>query len=473
MPQPRGRTKARRLLNSALASPWFVKRDWLQEFAGLAEEARLRGDDLTAAELRDRLRSALATLSPAQEAPEAITFDYGTPLGEGLRATVRDGVAIIPVMGPLYHYASEFDEVCGCSSYQQIARDTQAALDSAEVGALLFEADSPGGEVAGCGELAQIIYAAREVKPTKSYISDLGCSAGYYLASAAGEVVLARAAITGSIGVVMSFIDTSERDAKSGVRRFEILSSQSPKKRADPGTEDGRAQLQEMLDDLAQVFVEDVARFRGVSVEKVLSDFGQGGVMVGGRAVDAGLADRLGSFENVLAELAEHAPASSRGIPAAGGIRSTRSEDPTMAKETQTATPAAETQPANTPVTVDSLAADHPELVAQIRTNAATAERERILGIEEFSIEGFDSVIAEAKRDPSCTPEAAAARVLKAQREAATSAGARRTAHLSAVQTDEQELDPPAASSGEEPSGEQAQIAAIVNAGKLPAATTR
>lgn len=468
----RGRTNATRLMNSIISTPWFVKKDWLQEFASLAEEARVRGDDLSAQEFRARIRSALASLGREGGEPEGIALDLGEPLGEDLRATVRDGVAIIPVMGPLYHYASEIHDVCGCTSYEQIARDLQASLDSSDVSAILFEVDSPGGEVAGCGELAQMIQAAGAVKPTRSYVSDLGCSAGYYLAAAAEEVVIARAAIVGSIGVVMSCVDASERDAKTGVRRFEILSSQSPKKRADPKTEDGRAQIQETLDDLAQVFIEDVATFRGVSVETVLSDFGQGGVMVGARAVAAGLADRLGSFEDVLGELAELVPASSRGIPATGGIRTTHSEEPTMAKENETATPAAETQPAPpTPATVETLTAAHPELVAQIRAEAATAERTRILGIEEFAVEGMEEVIAAAKADPTCTPDMAAGRVLKAQREAASAAGGRRKDYLRAVKNDEEELDAPAASVDAEPNSEQAQIASIVNAGKVPAPT--
>jgi ClpP class serine protease len=58
------------------------------------------------------------------------------------------------------------------------------------------------------------------------------------------------------------------------------------------------------------VFVGDVARYRGVSVETVLSDFGQGGVFVGQQAVDAGLADAVGSYEQTLRDLAEQtAPA--------------------------------------------------------------------------------------------------------------------------------------------------------------------
>lgn len=466
-----GRTKARRLLSSVLNAPWLVKQDWLMEFAGLAEEARARGDDFSADELREKLRASLASLSTSGETPEAIAVSYGEPLGEGLRATLRDGVAIIPVTGPLYHYASHYDDVCGCSSYEQIARDFRAALDRPDVASILLEVDSPGGEVAGCFELAEAIYDARAEKPITAYVSDLGCSAAYAIASAAGEVVVSKTAVLGSIGVVMTFTDTSERDAKSGVRRFEILSSQSPNKRANPNTEDGRAQIQQMLDDLAQVFIEDVARNRGSTVDTVLSDFGQGGVMVGARAVAAGLADRIGSFEGVLAELAD-ASASRRGIPAAGGIQSTLSEEPTMANGTQTATPAADAQPANQ-VTAESVTQDHPEVAAALRGAGATAERVRITGILGLAKTDADRKIALACVESGATKGDAAEQILAARDAAGQREATRAAQHLSAVKADEEQLDAPAAAADAEPSGEQAQIAAILNAGKIPAQPTR
>jgi hypothetical protein len=56
---------------------------------------------------------------------------------------------------------------------------------------------------------------------------------------------------------------------------------------------------------MAAVFVASVATYRGVSEDTVLEQYGQGGVMVGQRATDAGLADRLGSYESLLAEMSE------------------------------------------------------------------------------------------------------------------------------------------------------------------------
>jgi ClpP class serine protease len=128
----------------------------------------------------------------------------------------------------------------------------------------------------------------------------MAASAGYWIASGATEVVVDPTALLGSIGAQMA-LRTSE-DPK-GVTTYKFVSSQSPMKNADPASKEGAEHLQGIVDAMAQVFVEDVARNRGVATETVLSDFGKGGIFVGKDAVTAGLADRVGNFEGVLAEL--------------------------------------------------------------------------------------------------------------------------------------------------------------------------
>jgi ClpP class serine protease len=168
------------------------------------------------------------------------------------------------------------------------------------VGAILLHVDSPGGEVTGIHEFGELIHQARGVKPVWAYVEGLGASAAYWLSSAAEEIVADPTAALGSIGVVMTVRDPSKTKAAD----IEIVSSQSPRKRPDPTTEGGRAQLQGVVDDLAGVFVATVARNRAVSEETVLAEFGGGGLFVGRSAVAAGLADRIGTFEETLAELA-------------------------------------------------------------------------------------------------------------------------------------------------------------------------
>jgi signal peptide peptidase SppA len=245
--------------------------------------------------------------------PQAVAAELGRPLENTHTATVRDGVASIPVYGPIFKRANLFTEVSGATSTDIIARDFAAALRNPQVRGILLDIDSPGGEVGGINELSEMIAAGRRQKPVTAYVGDVGASAAYWLASGASQIVADRAAVVGSIGVVAAI---RKRDDKGA--RYEFVSSQSPRKHADPGTPDGASQVQEIIDKTAQVFIETVARNRNVSAERVMSDFGRGGVLNAEDAMRVGMIDRLGSEEQVTAELMRGPSAVTHGMRAEG-----------------------------------------------------------------------------------------------------------------------------------------------------------
>lgn len=216
------------------------------------------------------------------------------------RVKIRNGVAVLDITGPIFRYADVFTAVSGATAISTLARDFTAAIEDPNVSSILLNIDSPGGEVAGINEFAQMVFEGRSRKPVVAYIDGYGASAAYWIASAAEEIVADKTALIGSIGVVAA---VPNPDSKSA-RDVQFVSSQSPKKRPNPNTESGKEQLQAMVDDLAEVFVSTVARNRSTDVDTVLADFGQGAVLVGEKAVAAGLADRIGSFESLLAEMA-------------------------------------------------------------------------------------------------------------------------------------------------------------------------
>jgi ClpP class serine protease len=232
--------------------------------------------------------------------PEALEAYQAKALDRAEQATVRDGVAIISANGPLFRRANLFTALSGATSYDIMRRDLQAAVDKGLKGAIL-NLDSPGGEASGTAELAAYVYSLRGSFPVIAYVNGMGASATYWLASAAQEIVVDSTAILGSIGVQMAL---RSRDEPAGVTTHTFISSQSPMKNADPASEAGAKHIQGIVDAMAQVFVESVATYRGVDVKTVLSNFGKGGLFVGEAAVKAGLADRIGNFEGVLAELA-------------------------------------------------------------------------------------------------------------------------------------------------------------------------
>jgi ClpP class serine protease len=215
---------------------------------------------------------------------------------ENTRAvTERGGVAIIPITGPIFRYANLFSEISGGTSVQVLAKDFRSALDSPDVRAILLNIDSPGGDANGINEFAAMVFAARDKKPIHAYIGGMGCSAAYWIASASSSIICDATALVGSIGVIASM------PAGDDPTEVTFISSQSPRKRASPATEEGRSDIQALIDAMADVFVGRVAEYRNTTVDTVLTSFGQGGVFVGQHAVDAGLADRLGSFEATLA----------------------------------------------------------------------------------------------------------------------------------------------------------------------------
>jgi signal peptide peptidase SppA len=265
-----------RAFTKATSVPWAILPESLQQIFEIAAREHIPDFEAVAAKRARRLDGA-----------------EGVQIREG-------GVAVIPITGPIFRYADFFTEVSGGATVSSLARDFNAALNDPNVTAILLNIDSPGGEVAGINEFSQMVFDARGKKPIVSYVDGLGASAAYWIASATDEIIADRTAMLGSIGVVAAVPNPAARTA----RDIEFVSSQSPKKRPNPNTESGKAQIQDLVDDLAGVFVSTMARNRSVSEKKVLNDFGQGAVLVGAKAVSAGLADRLGSFEELVAELA-------------------------------------------------------------------------------------------------------------------------------------------------------------------------
>ncbi|PWC81260.1 S49 family peptidase [Azospirillum sp. TSH64] len=389
--------------------------------------------------------------------PEALEAYRAQWLERGEQARVRDGVAILDVRGPLFKRANVFQAMSGATSYEVLRRDFAAALDDPEVGAVLLHIDSPGGEALGTAELAQAIYDARGRKPIVAYVGGLGASAAYWIASATDEIVVDATAIVGSIGVRMALRDTRAAEERAGVRTMNFASSQSPAKIDDPATDEGAARIQRTIDALADVFIGAVARNRGVDRETVLSKFGQGGTEVGEAAIAAGLADRLGSFEAVFADLAarvqKQKPASFGGlvVGATGGSHASKGN---TRMETETAPVA--TAPA---ITAETIAKDHPTIAAHFRAEGATAERQRIAKIEEIALAGHDEAKIRAIESGS-SPEAFAMEIVAAEK-------AKAGASLSAIAGDEDALEAPAPGASEGEGDEVAAlVASIVKAGK-------
>lgn len=237
--------------------------------------------------------------------PQA-SFDGEDRPGGGMR--VENGVAIIPVCGPLARREDFISWLFGDATYEGIAAQFSQAIADDGVRAIVLDVDSPGGEVAGCSELSDLIFAARGRKPITAYVGGYGASAAYWLASAADRIVCSATALLGSIGVRTALVDQSKRDAAAGIKRIEIVSSQSPFKVTDPSKQEDLDRVQAQVDALAAVFVDSVARNRGVTPKAVVERYGRGDCLVGKAAVEAGLADAIGTIGDAIQGAAVRRP---------------------------------------------------------------------------------------------------------------------------------------------------------------------
>ena len=212
-------------------------------------------------------------------------------------------IAVIDVFGPIFTRADFFSDVSGAASLDSLERRLDEALYDDSIKAIILRIDSPGGEVTGTHEFANYLDEACEIKPIVAYVQGMACSAAYWIASATSHIYVDKTATLGSIGVVAAWTDDSKARTAAGLTDYEVVSSQSPKKRLDPKLDEGRAELQKQIDGLADIFIDDVAAFRDVSREKVLLDFGQGSTFLANEAIKIGMADEISSLRDVIAEL--------------------------------------------------------------------------------------------------------------------------------------------------------------------------
>jgi signal peptide peptidase SppA len=216
-------------------------------------------------------------------------------------------VAVIPLSGFLSQKPSLFSMLFGGTSVEAFAREVVAALGDQSIGAVVLDVDSPGGEVFGVTEAATAIRAARGTKPLVAVANPIAASAAYWLASQADEVVVTPSGLAGSVGVFTVHQDVSKALEQQGVgvRFISYGRRKTEGNPVEPLSEDALASIQVRVDEAGRTFEADVAKGRGVSVAKVHSDFGEGGILTASQAVAAGAADRVATLEEVVGRLVD------------------------------------------------------------------------------------------------------------------------------------------------------------------------
>jgi len=218
---------------------------------------------------------------------------------------IDEGVALLSVEGPLEHHGGWW-----WHSYEDLAREVDAALTHSEVRAVVLKIDSPGGVAAGMGECHRNLRRAqkRHGKPIFAYADEMACSAAYHLASACSEIWTSEAGHVGSVGVILCTVDETARLEKEGIAVRYLVTGE---RKADlhPGTavtDDVAKVAQAKVDKLGEQFFAAVAKARGrapggkaLATPKAVRAL-QAGVFVGDDAVSVGLADGIASWAAFL-----------------------------------------------------------------------------------------------------------------------------------------------------------------------------
>jgi len=173
-------------------------------------------------------------------------------------------------------------------------KEFSAALNDEKVETILFDFNSPGGNVEEIAAFAGEIYAARGKKQIVSFAGGLCCSAAYWLASATEKIYTDRTTKLGSIGVMTSI-------SKSPSGTIALTNTASNKKAVDPNSDEGREEVIAVLNDTAAVFFSDISAYRKIEIPDI-QDF-KGRVFVGAKAVKNRLADEITDFNSLYNQL--------------------------------------------------------------------------------------------------------------------------------------------------------------------------
>lgn len=202
-------------------------------------------------------------------------------------------VAVIPVQGTLVQKLGSLRPWSGMTGYDGIRQNLFSALDDSSVKAIVLDIDSPGGEVAGCFDIVDTIYAARGKKPIWAILNESAYSAAYAIASAADKIYVPRTGGVGSIGVICAHVDMSQALTSAGIKVTFITYGDA---KADghseiPLSDDAKIRFQSDIDTMGQLFVDTVARNRNISAATVRDT--QAATFMGDKGVALGLADEV------------------------------------------------------------------------------------------------------------------------------------------------------------------------------------
>ena len=308
-----------------------------------------------------------------------------------------EGIAVIGVSGTLVKKASWLDSASGLQSYESIRADFQDAVGDPRIQGILLDVDSPGGEVGGLFDLADEIYNARAEKPCMAIADDDAFSAAYAIASSAQRVFVTRTGGVGSVGVIALHLDQSAFDEKAG-RKYTAIYAGARKNDFNPHeplSGSAKDELQAEIDRLYDMFVGTVARNREMKPALVRNT--EAGLCYAEKAISAGFADQVGTFDDALNAVLEAATARKQARVAASAATQIPKGETTMSQQVETKTADASAVP---PVSAEVKSQEPPAPAATMPVVDAAAIETRLRAeYEEIAVlctlSGHPELVAE------------------------------------------------------------------------------
>ncbi|KAK3605141.1 hypothetical protein CHS0354_000810 [Potamilus streckersoni] len=202
-------------------------------------------------------------------------------------------IAVINVMGTISGGSSNENQAGDVS----ITKSIELASNDPNIKAIIMRVDSPGGSVVSSDKIHHAILQAKKSKPVIVSMSDLAASGGYWVSTAASKIVTHPMSITGSIGIFSLKPNLTEARKKleiyeSTLKKGELADDFSLFKEYSPKAMQA---MEKILKTEYDYFVSLVAKSRSKLISDI-ENISQGRVWLGAKAIEHGLADKLGGF---------------------------------------------------------------------------------------------------------------------------------------------------------------------------------
>ncbi len=219
-------------------------------------------------------------------------------------AAAKDKVAVISLSGPIQREAGGMFFGGEVITPEIVRQQLERARNDAGVRAVVLQIESPGGSVAACQEILDMLDKLE--RPVVVSMGDVVASGGYFISAKADRIVALPGTLTGSIGVIAQVPNIAGLYDKLGIKVQVFKAGKHKDMYAGLRelTAEEEALMQQMTEQLYEQFIDVVAAGRNMDKEKV-RQLATGQLYTGEQAKALGLVDSLGGLDTAVAVAAE------------------------------------------------------------------------------------------------------------------------------------------------------------------------